>query len=41
MNAKRENVIRIIAVGDSITEGCRSSDSNSKSYPSQLIKMLN
>ena len=39
LEPKKEGVTRIIAVGDSITEGMCSSD-QSKTYPSQLMNML-
>jgi lysophospholipase L1-like esterase len=41
LEAKKEGVTRIITVGDSITRGDHSSDPLSKSYPSQLMNMLN
>ena len=37
---KKEGVIRIVAVGDSITEGYCSSYPMTKSYPYQLMNML-
>lgn len=38
--AKQEGITRIITVGDSITEGMRSSDEKTKAYPVQLQNML-
>jgi lysophospholipase L1-like esterase len=38
---KKNGVKRIVTLGDSITEGSCSSNKKSKSYPSQLRKLLN
>ena len=38
--AKKEGTKRIIAVGDSITEGYMSSDKQTMSWPAQLQNML-
>ena len=38
---KKEGVMRIVTLGDSITEGSYSSNKKTKSYPSQLRKLLN
>lgn len=36
LGEKKENTIRILAVGDSITEGSCASDLDKKSYPALL-----
>ena len=38
--ARREGLKRIVAVGDSITWGCDSSDPDTKSWPARLMSML-
>ena len=37
---KAEGITRIVAVGDSITDGYLSSDRKTKSWPAQLMNML-